>query len=91
MQQKKEYYEKLYQEQNKIIRKQTGMMFFKKDGPALKDLYAQKPVRVKEEMKREKKKKDKSNFGVAFLIVNSKEAADELISSFKDLKRDIKS
>lgn len=41
-------------------------------------------------MKREKKKKDKRNYGVAFLIVNSKIVAEDLIANFKDLKREIK-
>lgn len=45
---------------------------------------------VKKEMDREKKKQDKGNFGVAFITVESIQATRNLLSDFKDLKREIK-
>lgn len=41
-------------------------------------------------MKREKREKEKSNFGVAFITIENSLAAQNLIASFNDLRRDIK-
>ena len=41
-------------------------------------------------MKREKLKKEKSNYGVAFLTIESTKTVQDLIANFKNLKRDIK-
>lgn len=40
---KREYYEKLYREKGILAKKQYGSLCWKRDGPALKDYYAQKP------------------------------------------------
>lgn len=37
---KKEYYDKIYKEHNRVVRKVEGKMCFKKIGPPLKDYYA---------------------------------------------------
>lgn len=89
-QKKKEYYDKLYKEQNKIVRKQFGSLCYKRQGPPLKDYYAQKPYSIKQNMKKETKKKEKTNYGVAFITVATNQEANMLISNIKDLKRDLK-
>lgn len=41
-------------------------------------------------MMREKQKKEKSNYGVAFITVDSTKAVQNAIANFKELKREIK-
>ena len=95
---KKDYYLKLYRDlsneeihdQTKIPRKITGRLCFKKPGPALKDYYGQRPFTLKKEMKKEKKNKDKTNFGVAFIVMNQLSSVEDLIKNLKPLKKKFK-
>ena len=68
----------------------VGRLCFKKPGPALKDYYGQRPFTVKEEMKKEKKTKDRMNFGVAFIVMDQLSSVEGLIKNLKPLKKKFK-
>jgi hypothetical protein len=67
--QKKEFYDRQFKDKNKNIRKSSGFLCCKSYGPYLRDFYAQKPVIIKRQIEVEKKKKEKMNFGIAFITV----------------------
>ena len=68
----------------------VGRLCFKKPGPALKDYYGQRPFTVTEEMKKEKKTKDRMNFGVAFIVMDQLSSVEGLIKNLKPLKKKFK-
>lgn len=65
---KKEHFERIYREEQKLVRKKISGV---KNGPALKDYYAQQPPFIKRKLEVERKRQMKRNMGIAFLTFDS--------------------
>ena len=88
---KKEYFDHLYKDHNKVVKKQTGYLCCKNTGGIpLRDYYAEKPRLIKLKMAKEKKKRDNQNMGIAFLTFDNSNVQSRFKKTFDENKKKLR-